>query len=111
MNYNELASTARKEALSFEIKMLQPGEVLVGKLLSIGVVEFAKTKSTVNSYSFETDNGNVQVILGSGTDKQIHEKMEIGEVYEVLHKGKLNISEGRSVNVVEVRHLIIDKKK
>jgi len=78
------------------------GEVITGILVDIKLVEFEKTKSTVNSYVVDTDDNRISFIMGSATDAQLEGTIVINEPYAFMFIEKKEISDSRTVNVWQV---------
>ncbi len=111
MKYNEHYDKAVKDGNTTQISSLiykfkEIGETVVGKLIEIGVYTFKATddmkESTAGVYFFDTDEGRIQTVLGTGADKQSGDKFIIGNVYAITFKGKIDISSGKTVNTYDI---------
>ena len=82
MTYEEQFQAAAKVEkptdLVVEYKVLEPGQSVVGILISVEEVQNEKIAEPCNRYVIDTDDGPCSVLPGNATDKQLVGKIKIG---------------------------------
>jgi len=104
--YEELAERMEKEGkverLSVQMAKLEIGKPLIGRFL--GREEVKSTKRNMPNwyrYTFDTTEGPKSFPLSGNFDRTTGEKLEIGKVYKITLKGKVDLSGGRTFKVFD----------
>jgi len=84
----------------------EDNSVLVGKVRAVSEFTGGKFDNPVKQYLIDTDDGAKSCILGSYTDTQLESVVLINRVVAIIHQGKKDLEDGRSVNIFDVE--IID---
>jgi len=106
MSYAEQAEKAIKaksvERLTTEIYKFVEGNILIGKFISREIVK-SKKKDLPDffRYYFDTDDGPVSVLFSQAFDNDTGAKLKGGCVYQMTHKGVIDISGGRHFKQIE----------
>lgn len=97
-----------KSARSLSAKYVEwkdKGQQLIGKLLAKNTVTGQLGGKAYYQYLFDTDEGLEKVALGTATDNEAGQLMQVGGVYSITYGGQEKIAGGRKINrfdVVEV---------
>lgn len=110
MTYEELDRQAQSlgqiEKLTPEwIEWKEPGQTVIGKILSRADVQSLKYEQTMVVYSMDTDKGPVRFKLGAASEKDIGPFLKNGEVYRIVHLGLEKIEGGKERRNFEVYHI------
>lgn len=84
------------------INWKEPGEHLIGRLHDIRDFVGEKIKTKVNQYIIETDEGLFSCILGSATDKQIVDQVEIDDNIAITYDGQIDLDGGKRCNLFTI---------
>jgi len=106
MTYAEQAEKAVKagsvERLTTEIYKFVEGNILIGKFINREIVKSTKKNlPDFYRYYFDTDDGPVSVLFAQAFDNDTGAKLKGGCVYQLTHKGKIDISGGRQFKQIE----------
>lgn len=97
--YEKAKAKGSVKEQTFQIKSWsEPGDELIGQVLSIGTFKGGKFDTEVSQYIIDTDEGIISTVLGSNADAQIKDKVEIGNCVHIEYQGKISLDDGRSVN-------------
>lgn len=104
--YNQ--AVADKTARSLTAKFVEWKDVdqqIVGKLLAKNIVKGSVGGVPYNQYLFDTDEGLVKCALGSATDAEAGQLMQIGGIYSITFGGQEKLKGGHKINRFEVLEL------
>ena len=112
MGYQELFDQAQENGKTTQLgketyRFEKEGNIVIGKLLSIDVIESKKFKKPVNVYTLETDTGVISFVLGGATDSKLEGVLEQDSIYSFEFKGQAKLQNGRTMNNFSV--IRIDK--
>lgn len=109
--HEEAVKAKRTKQLTAEYReWKKAGDFVIGMLLAKNPVGSTLGEGTYAQYLFETDSGLVKCALGKATDNEAGAVMEIGKIYHIEFKGKVEISGGRRVNQFNVTRIITEEE-
>jgi len=102
-DYDKAKSKGKTKTLTRDIcTWEEEGQLLFGKVLSISPFTLGVFDTEVKSYEIETDDGIVNTVLGSATDKQLEKVDPVGQKIRIEYKGKKQLKDGKQVNRFDV---------
>lgn len=114
VDYKAMYEAARKmgklQRPTFRIhSWTEDNAVLVGRVKAISEFKDGKFEQVCNAYLIETNDGAVSCVLGSYTDTQIKDLVNVGSLVAIIFQGKKELGDDRKVNIFDVD--IIDESK
>lgn len=109
--YEDQFNASKKEgqAASLNVRIQQwtkPGLKVIGKLIRVAPLAKSAYDVEVQTYLFQTDEGLVSCVLGAAMDKEVGDRLVVGNLYYVEYQGKRDIGQGRKVNLFDVRGFV-----
>ncbi|NIQ91322.1 MAG: hypothetical protein GWN93_20860 [Deltaproteobacteria bacterium] len=102
-DYKKALDSGRLQRLTYAIhQWKEEDQLVIGRLIGMGIFDGGKFDNPVNYYMLDTDEGMVSCILGSATDEQIRDNIDVGNILAIHYKGKRELEDGRKVNIFEI---------
>jgi hypothetical protein len=110
MSYKEQFEAARKagnvEGLMAATYKWIEGDTLIGRYLGRTFIESSREGMPgFFRYTFETDEGTVECVMSGSFDEKAESLLDVGKVYAVTYKGKIDISGGHTFKSFSVSRI------
>lgn len=97
--YREMYAKAKKAKETKKVEALrwkgvEPGDNVCGLLMTKRVGKSRRFDSHFNIYTLKTEEGVTDCILGSATDAEVGNAMEVGQIYYIEYTGKEAVAGG-----------------
>jgi len=108
MSYKKQFADAEKAGKTREMNY-QPhefktaGDTIVGELMDIQDAYFEATKSHVNKYIMQTDDGLESAIFGAIGDAQLKDRIQVGDIIHAEFIEKKELTGGRTANIFKIK--------